>query len=103
MPTKSDLDAQTVLSFYRTLLGRDYPSRGGLRAFVSPEISPEGTERLGFVPVVLPLIGSDVGYLQFDPLGRVPYIPVSTKNARRLELVPQANAALIRSGRSYCR
>ncbi|HGW5377059.1 TPA: hypothetical protein ACNIJL_006124 [Pseudomonas aeruginosa] len=98
VPTKPDMDAQTCLGFYSHLLGTATPSRDGLRAFVSPKVSNKGTAPLGFVPLVLPLIGSSLGYLQFDLLGRVPYMPVSTKNVPRLELIAEPSSTILRDG-----
>lgn len=94
---QNHFDAQQVIDFYHHLLGNAAPSRDGLRAFVSPYMGNEGSKLLGFVPVVLPLVGNNVGYLQADVLGRVPYMPVSTKNLPELELVPESHGAVLRS------
>ena len=92
-----DYDPQQVIDFYRHLLGNATPNRDGSRAFVSPVMGREGTEPLHFVPVMLPLIGPSLGYLQSDLLGRIPYMPVSTSNVPELELVPEADGAVLRS------
>jgi hypothetical protein len=95
--THDEFDAQQAINFHHHMLGNATPARDGLRAFVSPEMGSDGTESLRFVPVVLPLVGASVGYLQNDFLGRVPYVPVSTKNVPKLELVPMARGAIMRS------
>lgn len=95
--TQDDFDPQRAIEFYHHLLGKVTPNRDGLHAFVSPNMGRDGAEYLRFVPVVLPLIGSSVGYLQSDLLSRIPYMPVSTNNVPRLELVPGAEYAVLRS------
>lgn len=95
--THDDFNAQQAIDFHDHMLGNATLARDGLRAFVSPDMGSEGTESLRFVPVVLPLLGGSVGYLQTDFLGRVPYVPVSTKNVPTLELVPVAGRAVLRS------
>lgn len=95
--TQDNFDPQRAIEFYLHLLGKVTPNRDGLRAFVSPSMGREGTESLRFVPAVLPLIGSSVGYLQSDLLSRIPYMPISTNNVPRLELVPGAQRAALRS------
>jgi hypothetical protein len=91
------LDAMQVLRFYGRLLGKITPERDALRAFVSPDLGSEGREVLGFMPLLLPLIGSGVGYLQSDLVGRVPYVPVSFVSLPRVELVPMSNGGVLRS------
>jgi hypothetical protein len=86
-----------VLRFYDLLLGEITPERDALRAFVSPDLGSEGREALGFMPLLLPLIGYGVGYLQSDLVGRVPYVPVSFVGLPGLELVPMSKGALLRS------
>lgn len=93
----ADLDVRRVANFYGHLLGKASPNRDGTRAFVSQTMDGHGTEALGFVPVLLPLIGSMVGYLQADLLGIVPYVPVSTKNLPDLELIPSTAGAVLQS------
>ncbi|MOA00140.1 hypothetical protein D3C78_1194880 [compost metagenome] len=88
------------MSFYRWLLGKATPSRDGVRAFLSPPVTRADFEAMGFVPLVVPLLGPIVGYLQADLLGRVPYIPVSTAGVPKLELVPLARGALLQSNHS---
>lgn len=95
--TQDDYDPQQAIDFYLHLLGKATPGRDGLRAFVSPTMERDGTEPLHFVPAMLPLIGPRLGYLQSDLLGRMPYMPVSTRNVPRLELVPDAERAVLRS------
>lgn len=95
--TQDDYDPQQVIDFYLHLLGNATPNRDGSRAFVSPIMGCEGTEPLHFVPVMLPLIGPSLGYLQSDLLGRIPYMPVSTSNVPELELVPEIDGAVLRS------
>lgn len=95
--TLDDYDPQQVIDFYRHLLGNATPNRDGSRAFVSPIMGREGTESLNFVPVMLPLIGPSLGYLQSDLLGRIPYMPVSTSNVPELELAPETDGAVLRS------
>lgn len=94
---KAGFDADRAASFSAHLLGKASPARDGIRAFVSPVMTPHGTDALGFVPVLLPLIGSTVGYLQADLLGIVPYTPVSTKNFPNLELVPLPTGSVLQS------
>jgi hypothetical protein len=93
-----DMDPREAIRVHHNLLGRLTPSRDLLRAFVSPEIDSEVIERLGFVPLTLPLLGPRLGYLQSDLAGRVPYVPFSTKNLPMLELVPEPGGAVLRSG-----
>lgn len=95
--TQDNYDPQQAIDFYLHLLGEATPNRDGTRAFVSPNMGHEGTESLRFVPIMLPLIGPGVGYLQNDILCRVPYIPVSTNNVPNLELVPETDGSVLRS------
>lgn len=90
-------DPQHVLSFYDHILGKMTPVRDGLRAFVCPQLPLRGTQRLGFVPAVIPLIGPTVGYLQSDFVGRIPYVPLSTASLPQLELVPAVGGAQLTS------
>ena len=92
-----ELDAGQAIRFYKHLLGKITPDRDSLRAFVSPDLGSKGAEALGFVPLLLPLIGYGVGYLQSDLVGRVPYMPVSSKGLPYLELVPMPDGAVFRS------
>ena len=94
---QDDYDPQQAIDFYLNLLGKATPNRDRLRAFVSPNLGHEGTETLHFVPIMLPLIGPGVGYLQSDILCRIPYMPVSTSNVPDLELVPEADGSVLRS------
>lgn len=92
------LDAMQVLRFYGHLLGKISPERDALRAFVSPDLGSDGREALGFIPLLLPLIGYGVGYLQSDLVGRVPYVPVSFVGLPGMELAPMSDRAVLRSG-----
>lgn len=94
---RDDLDAVQVIRFYEYLLGKITPDRDSLRAFVSPDLGREGLEALGFTPLLLPLIGYGVGYLQSDLVGRVPYVPTSSKGLPNVELVPMPDGAVFRS------
>jgi hypothetical protein len=94
---RDDLDAKQVIRFYEHLLGKISPERDALRAFVSPDLGGKGTAVLGFIPLLLPLIGYGVGYLQSDLVGRVPYVPVSSIGLPNLELVPKLGGAVFRS------
>lgn len=94
---RDDLDAKQVIHFYEHLLGKVTPERDALRAFVSPDLGSEGRDVLGFMPLLLPLIGYGVGYLQSDLVGRVPYVPVSFVGLPDLELLPMPNGAVLRS------
>lgn len=91
------LNAGNVISFYDHLLGKASPLRCGHRSFVSREIESEDARLLGFVPLLLPLIGASVGYVQTEFLGRVPYMPLSTRSVPKLELVPRRDHAVLRS------
>jgi hypothetical protein len=94
------VDARKAFGFYRHLLGKDTPFRHGLRAFVSRPIDSETAQMLGFGPLAVPLIGSNVGYLQADLLSRPPYMPVSTTRVRKVALMPQEDRApLLSEGR----
>lgn len=95
--TRDDLDAKQVIHFYEHLLGKIMPERDSFRAFVFPDLGSKGTEALGFVPLLLPLIGYGVGYLQSDLVGRVPYVPMSSIGLPNLELVPMPGGAVFRS------
>lgn len=94
---REDLDPTEVFRFYRHLLGEISPYRDALRAFVSPDLDISGEVELGFAPLMLPLIGDRVGYLQADLLGRVPYVPASSQGLPNLELVPTDDRAVFRS------
>lgn len=94
----SALNAGNVIGFYRHLLGRTSPLRRDHRSFVSREISSGETQLLGFVPMVVPLMGENVGYLQTESLGRLPYMPLSTRSVPQLELLPRRDHAVLRSG-----
>ena len=94
---REDLDADVVFRFYQYLLGEVSPDRDALRAFVSPDLGFSGDMGLGFAPLVLPLLGHRIGYLQADLLGRVPYVPVSSPGLPNLELVPADDRATFRS------
>ncbi|WP_291590609.1 hypothetical protein [Comamonas sp. UBA7528] len=92
-----NLDVDEVFEFHQGLLGEFSPDRDALRAFVSPEWSFQGDMDLGFAPLVLPLLGHHIGYLQADLLGRAPYVPVSSPGLPNLELVPTDGCATFRS------
>lgn len=92
-----DLDARQVTRFYEYLLGEVTPERDSLRAFVSPDLGSVDRELLGFIPLLLPLIGYGVGYLQSDFISRVPYVPVSCGGLPALTLLPMTNGAVLRS------
>lgn len=94
---RDHLDTVQVIRFYEHLLGKITPDRKSLRAFVSPALDRGGLEILGFTPLLLPLIGYGVGYLQSDLVGRVPYVPVSSKGVPNLEIVPMPDGAVFRS------
>lgn len=94
---RDDLDAKQVIRFYEHRLGRITPERDALRAFVSPDLGGKGTAVLGFMPLLIPLIGYGVGYLQSDLVGRVPYVPMSSIGLPNLELVPMPSGAVFRS------
>lgn len=94
---RDDLDAVQVIRFYEYLLGKVTPDRNSLGIFISPDLGHEGLEHLGFTPLLIPLIGSHVGYLQSDLVSRVPYVPVSSKGLTNLELVPMQEGAVFRS------
>jgi len=91
------LDEAQVLRFYDHLLGKITPTRDSLRAFVSPDFDSEVREALGFVPLLLPLVGYSIGYLQADIVGRVPYVPTASIGLPHLELVPMPDGAVFRS------
>ena len=91
-----DLDAKQVVGFYEHLLGKIAPERDALRAFVSPDLGGKGTAVLGFMPLLIPLIGYGIGYLQSDLVGRVPYVPVSSIGLPNMELVPMLGGAVFR-------
>jgi hypothetical protein len=96
-----DLDVSGAVNFHTYLLGKASPGRDGIRAFVAQNMGDARWDALGFVPILLPLIGSMVGYLQADLLGIVPYMPAATKSLPDLELVPStAGAALMSQGRA---
>lgn len=94
---RSDLDAAEVIRFYEHLRGKMSPDRDGFRAFVSPDLDADSAGIIGFAPLLLPLVGSLVGYLQSDFVGRVPYVPVSSKGLPSLELAPTKEGAMFRS------
>lgn len=94
---REDLDADDVFRFHQHLLGQVSPDRDALRAFVSPDLGFNGDMGLGFAPLLLPLLGHRIGYLQADLLGRVPYVPASSPGLPNLELVPTDGHAMFRS------
>ena len=79
-------DTELGLGVHRWMLGKFSPMQDGLRAFICP--SWEGKDDLDFTPTVLPLVGSNVGYLQSDYVGCLPYVPFSTPSLPRIELAP---------------
>lgn len=79
-------DTELGLGLHRWMLGKFTPMREGLRAFICPSWGAKGD--LDFTPTVLPLIGFNVGYLQSDYVGCLPYVPFSTSSMPRIELVP---------------
>lgn len=81
-------DTKLGLGVHRWMPGRVSPMRDGLRAFICP--SWQAKDDLDFTPTVLPLVGSNVGYLQSDYIGCLPYIPFSTPSMPQIELVPAA-------------
>lgn len=91
------LNAMQVLRFYGHLLGEITPERDSLRAFMSSDLDSDVREALGFVPLLLPLVGYGVGYLQSDLVGRVPYVPTASIGLPNLELVPMPGGAVFRS------
>lgn len=91
------LDIPGAVNFHAYLLGKAFPGRDGIRAFVSQDMGHDCWDALGFVPVLLPLIGSMVGYLQADLLGIVPYVPAATESFADLETVPSTSGAVLRS------
>jgi len=91
------VDAQEALGFYGHMLGEITPARDGLRAFVCPDLGLEGTADLGFVPTVIPLIGANVGYLQSDFVGRIPYVPLSSPSLPQVEMAPRVGGAQLTS------
>ncbi|WP_286700337.1 hypothetical protein [Aeromonas sp. 62-46] len=91
---RDDLDTAQVIHFYKYLLGEITPDRDSLRAFVSPDMGCDALEPLGFTPLLLPLIGRSVGYLQSDIVSRVPYVPVSSRGLPNLKLVPKPEGAV---------
>lgn len=97
----ADLDVSTAANFHTYLLGKVSPGRDGVRAFVAQNMGGDRWDTLGFVPILLPLIGSTVGYLQADLLGIVPYMPTSTMSFPDLEMVPATTGAvLVSQGRA---
>lgn len=94
------LDAEKVVNFHRYLLGKVTAEREAFEGFVCPDLGVGLSENLGFIPLLVPLIGYGVGYLQSDLVGRVPYVPVSSASLPYLKLVPVCNGAVFRaSGR----
>ena len=93
--THEDVEPQSVINFYQYLVGKFTPLRDKMRAFISPEIESDIARELCFAPIVLPLIGPHLGYLQSDLVVRTPYIPISTRNVFALELVTDLNGAAL--------
>lgn len=91
------VDATQALRFHDYMLGKITPTRDGLRAFICPDMGHEGTEGLGFVPTVVPLIGPTVGYLQSDFVGRIPYVPLSSSSMPKVEISPRVGGGPITS------
>lgn len=96
--TEKAIDAGGIIGFYHHLPGRAMPFRPGHRSFISGGIEREDFQSLGFAPVVVPLIGESVGYLQTESIARVPYMPLSTRSVPKMELVPLHGRAVLRSG-----
>ena len=94
------IDARKALGFYHSRLGLDTPFRHRRRAFISRPIDSTTARMLGFGPLVVPLLGPNVGYLQADLISRPPFMPVSTRGVPKVILMPQQDrAALLSEGR----
>lgn len=91
------VDARKAFGFYQNLLELDRPVRHRRRVFVSRPIDSRTARMLGFGPLVFPLLGPSVGYLQTDLLSRPPYMPVSTRGVPKVVLVPEQDRAIFRS------
>ena len=93
-----NLDAENVVNFHRYLLGRVTAEREALDEFVCPDLGGGLSDDLGFMPLLVPLIGYGAGYLQSDLVSRVPYVPASSASLPYLKLVPVCNGAVFRAG-----
>lgn len=90
-------EPQRAFSFYDHMLGKITPKRDGLRAFVCPHLEPDDMKQLGFIPVLIPLIGDTIGYLQSDFVGRIAYVPLSTLSLPQIEITPGVGGAYLTS------
>lgn len=91
------VNPEALFGFHESLLGKMTPKRDGHRAFLSPDLGRGSAEALGVTPTVLPLVGNEVGYLQFDYLVRSPFIPLSSESLPELEVIPGVGGGALTS------
>lgn len=86
--TQDELDARNAVELYRQPHVEHAPVRDGLRALVPMKIEVNADNSVPFLPVVMPILGDNIGYLQFHFLQRRPYLPLSTSSLPGLKFVP---------------
>lgn len=96
--TLEELDAQRVVNFYRQPHVEYAPARDGLHALIPRRIDVEEGNRMPFLPVVMPILGDSLGYLQFHFLQRPPYLPLATTSFPELKFIPGEDKFNLRSG-----
>jgi len=96
--TQAELDAQHVVDFYRQPHVDCAPARDGLHALIPMRIEVEEGSRTPFLPVVMPILGDSLGYLQFHFLQRPPYLPLATASFPELKFIPGESKFNLRSG-----
>lgn len=95
--TRKELNARHVVNFHRQPHVEYAPARDGLRALIPKRIEMEG-DTVPFLPVVMPILGDGIGYLQFHFLQRPPYLPLATASLPGLEYIPGGDKLDLRSG-----
>ncbi|WP_413974848.1 hypothetical protein [Stenotrophomonas acidaminiphila] len=95
--TLEELDAQHVVNFYRKPHVEYAPARDGLHALIPMRIEVEEGNRMPFLPVVMPILGDSLGYLQFHFLQRSPYLPLATASFPELRFLPGESKFNLRS------
>lgn len=95
--TQEELDARHVVKFYRQPHVEYAPARDGLRALIPKRMEVEEGNPIPFLPVVMPILGGSLGYLQFHFLQRPPYLPLATTSFPKLEFIPGEDKFNLRS------
>jgi hypothetical protein len=95
---EESLEARQAFHFYKYLPGKVTPERDCLKAFFSPDLGSDTRDRLGFMPLAIPLVGTHIGYLHSDLVTRIPYVPVASVGLPNVNVVSVADRASLRDG-----